>query len=184
VTRIAEKTKPSGQVSPRSRDGDAPARATTRTILNHVTEMAQEAGATAIFTYVDALTNPRVPFPESIADKVVYVTRTVRERTEQELVYLTAVYTGLRRSELYALRWGDVRLRATTPYIQLPAEATRAHRADRVPPRGELADALRKVRPANVADGGATHRTMAQSKGPTRAVRGATRAARHAQPNP
>ena len=69
------------------------------------------------------------------------------------LVYLTAVYTGLRRSELAALRWGDVRLLATTPYIRLRAEATKAHRADRVPLRGELADALQEARPADVADG-------------------------------
>ena len=67
-------------------------------------------------------------------------------------VYLTAVYTGLRRAELAALRWGDVRLMATTPYIQLRAEATKAHRADRVPLRGELADALRQARPANATD--------------------------------
>ncbi len=72
---------------------------------------------------------------------------------DRELVYLTAVYTGLRRSELEALRWGDVRLLATTPYIQLRAEATKAHRADRVPLRTELASALRQARPTAAGDG-------------------------------
>ena len=71
---------------------------------------------------------------------------------DRRLVYLTAVYTGLRRSELAALRWSDVRLMATTPYIQLRAEATKAHRADRVPLRGELAEALRRARPTDAGD--------------------------------
>jgi integrase len=66
------------------------------------------------------------------------------------VIYLTAALTGLRRSELKRLQWGDVRLDAELPYIQLRASATKARRADVVPINPELLEALRQHRPANV----------------------------------
>jgi integrase len=63
------------------------------------------------------------------------------------VVYLTAALTGLRRSELKRLLWGDVRLDATPPHLQLRRAATKAKRADTVPINGELLEALRAHRP-------------------------------------
>lgn len=65
------------------------------------------------------------------------------------VIYLTAALTGLRRSELRRLQWGDVHLDAERPYIQLRAAATKARRADVVPINPELLEALRALRPAN-----------------------------------
>lgn len=65
------------------------------------------------------------------------------------VIYLTAALTGLRRSELRRLQWGDVRLDAEQPHIQLRASATKARRADVVPINPELLEALRAIRPAN-----------------------------------
>jgi integrase len=62
-------------------------------------------------------------------------------------IYLTAALTGLRRSELKRLEWGDVRLDAEHPYIQLRAAATKAKRADVVPINPELLEALEALRP-------------------------------------
>lgn len=72
---------------------------------------------------------------------------------DRAVVYRFGVTTGLRRSELEELRWGDLRLNATKPYIQLRAEATKAGRADPVPLAPGLADELRKIKPGDVADG-------------------------------
>lgn len=67
-------------------------------------------------------------------------------------VYLMAALTGLRRSELRRLQWGDVHLDAVAPYIQLRAAATKAKRADVVPINAELQDVLRGLRPIDVPD--------------------------------
>jgi integrase len=64
-------------------------------------------------------------------------------------VYLTAGLTGLRRSELRRLEWGDVRLDAERPDIQLRAPATKARRADVVPINPQLLELLRSIRPAD-----------------------------------
>ncbi len=71
---------------------------------------------------------------------------------DRAMVYRFAVTTGLRRAELEQLAWGDLRLSATKPYIQLRAETTKAARADRVPVPAGLADDLRKLKPANATD--------------------------------
>ena len=62
--------------------------------------------------------------------------------------------TGLRRSEPLALRWGDMRLSAPHPFIQLRAEMTKSKRADVLPLRGDLAELLRQAKgEADDADG-------------------------------
>jgi integrase len=62
-------------------------------------------------------------------------------------VYLTACLTGLRRSELRRLEWGDVRLDSDRPHIQLRAPVTKARRADVVPINPQLLELLRSIRP-------------------------------------
>ncbi len=64
---------------------------------------------------------------------------------ERRLVYWTAVQTGLRRSELADLRWDDRHIERSelAPFVALRAESTKAHRADVIPVRRDLADALR-----------------------------------------
>jgi integrase len=67
----------------------------------------------------------------------------------RKLVYLTAMYTGLRREELRQLQWGDVRIGPDdkTPCIVLRAWTTKSRRADTVPLREDMAAALRKNMP-------------------------------------
>lgn len=72
---------------------------------------------------------------------------------DQKLFIRVGLATGLRRSELAALKWGDVRLNAIKPYLQLRAEATKARRADRLALPPTLAEDLRKSRPENAGDG-------------------------------
>jgi len=68
----------------------------------------------------------------------------------RRLVYRLAMFTGLRRSELKALQWGDVHVDAgEKPHIRLRAKATKARRADTLPLRSDLADELRGLRPTN-----------------------------------
>ncbi len=43
----------------------------------------------------------------------------------RKAVYLMAVHTGLRRSELAALKWGDVHLDAVMPFVQVRASTTK-----------------------------------------------------------
>jgi len=63
-------------------------------------------------------------------------------------VYLTAALTGLRRAELAALQWGDVRLDTDRPCIALRASTTKSRRADTVALNDEIADKLRGMRPS------------------------------------
>jgi integrase len=63
------------------------------------------------------------------------------------LLYLTALRTGLRRSELRALQWGDVHLDGPRPRVKLRASATKARRADTLPLRADVVDALRSAKP-------------------------------------
>ncbi len=65
-----------------------------------------------------------------------------------QLAYRIILATGLRRDELHQLLWGDVRLNAPMPFIQLRADTTKAGRADVVPIRADLAERLRKARKA------------------------------------
>ena len=65
------------------------------------------------------------------------------------LLYLVALRTGLRRSELKSLQWGDLFLDGPRPHIKLRATATKARRADSVPLRADVVAALLSARPAN-----------------------------------
>jgi integrase len=65
-------------------------------------------------------------------------------------VYLAACLTGLRRSELRALRWGDVHLDVERPYVQLPARKQKARRPDVVALPPQLVEALVVLHAARV----------------------------------
>lgn len=51
----------------------------TQSLLRHVGQIAEECGAVAIFVYVDALGNKPLSLPESLSDRVCYVTKTIAE---------------------------------------------------------------------------------------------------------
>ncbi len=63
-----------------------------------------------------------------------------------QLAYRIILSTGLRRDELKQLRWGDVKLNAPMPCIELRAETTKAKRADVLPVRADLAELLKDAR--------------------------------------
>lgn len=67
------------------------------------------------------------------------------------VVYLTAIYTGLRRSELNQLRWGDLHLEGPHPFVCAPASITKNKKEAKLPLRPEVVEALRSIRPADAA---------------------------------
>jgi integrase len=66
-------------------------------------------------------------------------------------VYLTVLYTGLRRKELKLLRWGNLDLDAVAPCLRLSAAITKSRRDACLPLHPELVDAFRSFRPADFA---------------------------------
>jgi len=80
----------------------------------------------------------------------------------RRLVYLTAMYTGLRRKELRLLEWRDLHLDPTEgePHIALRAKTTKARRADVLPLKAEVADELRRAMPADALPTDRVFRTM------------------------
>ena len=66
---------------------------------------------------------------------------------ERVLGYLLALWTGLRRSELAALQWQDVRLDTIPAKLSLRAKTTKAKRADSVALHQQIAGELRKAKP-------------------------------------
>jgi integrase len=61
---------------------------------------------------------------------------------ERKAVYLMAVHTGLRRSELAALKWGDLHLDAVTPFVKVRASTTKNGKSADIRLLPELAAAL------------------------------------------
>ena len=82
-----------------------------------------------------ALTNPllsveKAKTKDGKADEVRAFTddemvRLLAVAGERKAVYLMAVHTGLRRSELAALKWGDLHLDALTPFVKVRASTTK-----------------------------------------------------------
>lgn len=64
-------------------------------------------------------------------------------------VYLTILYTGLRRHELNQLTWGHLHLDAPQPFAELPSTITKNRKSDRQPLRPEVVAALRAHMPEN-----------------------------------
>ena len=67
---------------------------------------------------------------------------------QRRTIYLLVLWTGLRRSEIEKLQWGDLALDGARPAIQLRASATKSRRADRLPVHAELKAALVRWREA------------------------------------
>ena len=65
---------------------------------------------------------------------------------ERAALYLTLFWTGLRRSEARALRWGDVVLDGAAPLLRLRAHTTKAKRADVIAMHPELSARLRAIK--------------------------------------
>jgi len=66
-------------------------------------------------------------------------------------VYLIALTTGLRRSELRQLEWQDVRLDGASPVLALRAATTKNRRNQLQPLTKEAVEALREFRPAEAS---------------------------------
>ncbi|MEM6260203.1 MAG: tyrosine-type recombinase/integrase [Planctomycetota bacterium] len=81
--------------------------------------------------------------PETLA-------RAKRIGQERRLGYLLAVWTGLRRSELAELAWGDIELDTMPARIQLRAEVTKSRRADTLLLHPQIAEELIAYKPEQV----------------------------------
>src|ERR1019366_2156251 len=67
----------------------------------------------------------------------------------QQIVYLTAVLTGIRHGELKELRWNDFNLGGEKPSVTVRASVSKNHKQACLPLHPVLATALREFRPAN-----------------------------------
>ena len=67
-------------------------------------------------------------------------------------VYLMAVYTGLRSSELAALKWGDLHLDAVTPFVKVRSSTTKNGKAADMKLHPDLVATLRGLRACGVMD--------------------------------
>jgi len=63
----------------------------------------------------------------------------------RKVVYLMAVYTGLRSGELAALKWSDLHLDAVTPFVRVRASTTKNGKAAEMRLHPELANNLCKL---------------------------------------
>ena len=62
-------------------------------------------------------------------------------------IYLMAVYTGLRRGELGALTWGDVKMDSDPPHVLARASTTKNHKEATIGLYPDVVDALKIIRP-------------------------------------
>jgi integrase len=71
---------------------------------------------------------------------------------DRKTVYLMAVHTGLRRSELAALTWNDLHLDAVTPFVQVRASTTKNGKPADIRLLPELVTALGQLK-GKITDG-------------------------------
>jgi len=71
---------------------------------------------------------------------------------ERKSVYLMAVHTGLRSSELGALKWGDLFLDAVVPFVRVRAATTKNGKSAEMRLHPELVAELRKLKDSGVLD--------------------------------
>jgi integrase len=83
------------------------------------------------------------------------VSALLRVAVARRVVYLVALTTGLRRSELNALQWGDVHLDAVNPFLAVRPSTTKNHKSAVCWLRDDVAAELRAVRPAGVSSSAA-----------------------------
>ena len=65
------------------------------------------------------------------------------------LVYLTFMYTGLRRNELNGLKWCDFNFDVTPVQLKVPSSLSKNHKESVHYLRAEVSDAIRAIRPAD-----------------------------------
>lgn len=66
---------------------------------------------------------------------------------KRRIVYLLAAYTGLRRAELKALQWGDVKVEGDKAWLEVRASTTKNRKSAVLPLRKEIVDELLPLRP-------------------------------------
>jgi integrase len=66
----------------------------------------------------------------------------------RKTIYLTVLWSGLRRGEVAALQWRDLELDGEQPAIRLRAETTKSKRSARLPVHAQLLEALQAWRTA------------------------------------
>jgi len=69
---------------------------------------------------------------------------------KHKAAYTMAVYTGLRRSELAELEWGDVDLAADPPVVRVRASTTKNHKPTTIRLHDDVVTQLRLIKPADV----------------------------------
>lgn len=69
----------------------------------------------------------------------------------RSIVYHVAAYTGLRRSEMMGLQWGDFTLDGPAPCLRVRASTTKNRKDAVIPLHPELAAAIAAFKPANAA---------------------------------
>jgi integrase len=79
--------------------------------------------------------------------------KALRKGRERKMVYMLAVWTGLRRNEIRQLTWGDIHLDTIPGHIVLRARTTKSKRADSLPIHEQLAGELKIWRPRNAGPG-------------------------------
>jgi integrase len=79
---------------------------------------------------------------------------------ERGVVYLTAAFTGLRRGELGQLKWSDVRLDASKPFINARAAISKNHKQCSLPLTPAVVKKLREHRPEDAEPGDLVFRRL------------------------
>lgn len=69
---------------------------------------------------------------------------------ERKALYLTAVYTGLRKAELAALLWGDIFIDGEKFYLKVRASTTKNHKDATIRLHKDVMSALNAIAPVNV----------------------------------
>ncbi|MEE9369354.1 MAG: site-specific integrase [Pontiella sp.] len=88
-------------------------------------------------------TRRALPLPE-----IAKLLDAVKEKPTRRAAYLAAIYTGLRRTELEKLEWGDVILDSDSPYLAVRASTTKSGKDATLPLHPALLQTLRALKPA------------------------------------
>jgi len=72
--------------------------------------------------------------------------RLLRVAGPRKVVYLTAVFTGLRRGELNALEWSELHLDVEKPYLHARASTTKNHKDAVTGLHSDVVAELKKLR--------------------------------------
>lgn len=87
------------------------------------------------------MVNPRRAFSDDELNRLVSVA------PRHRIVYLLAAYTGLRRAELRALQWGDLKIQGKEAWLAVRASTTKNRKSANLPLRQEILQELLAIRP-------------------------------------